>query len=152
MSILNRNRLGSNDDHARSPQDLNAALQQSSDVDSAADHFGQLANPSFIRPAEEKLRPLASLERDLFETFIENPDLAITAVEAIDPDWFETNTAKMLLTAYQDLEFDGHQLDIESVLLLVENEQLKNQLVTLQERVRKREESYHKPRNNGTTR
>ena len=134
-----QNRLGSNDDHARSPQDLNAALQQSSDVDSAADHFGQLANPSFIRAAEEKLRPLASLERDLFETFIENPELAITAVEAIDPDWFETNTAKMLLTAYQDLEFDGHQLDIESVLLLVENEQLKNQLVTLQERVHKRE-------------
>ena len=64
--------------------------------------------------------------------------VAITAVEAIDPDWFETNTAK----CYHSLsgsEFDGHQLDIESVLLLVENEQLKNQLVTLQERVHKRE-------------
>ncbi|MEC8473215.1 MAG: toprim domain-containing protein, partial [Planctomycetota bacterium] len=133
------NRVGSKDDHVRSPQDFNDALQQSSDPDSAADHFSHIANPNFARPAQEKLRPLASLERDLFETFIENPELAITAVEAIDPDWFETNTAKMLLSAYQDLEFDGHQLDIESVLLLVENEQLKNQLVTLQERVHKRE-------------
>jgi len=59
-------------------------------------------------------------------------------VEAIDPDWFETNTAKMLLSAYQDLEFDGQQLDIDSVLLLVENEQLKNQLVTLLERINRR--------------
>ena len=44
----------------------------------------------------------------------------------------------MLLSAYQDLEFEGHQLDIDSVLLLVENDQLKNQLVTLQERIQGR--------------
>ncbi len=88
--------------------------------------------------APRNLRPLAGLERDLFETLIENPELAATAVEAIDPDWFETATAKMLLSAYQDLDLAGHSLDVDSVLLLVENEQLKNQIVTLQERISRR--------------
>ena len=118
--------------------DLNAALQQATSSDDAitgAIHQNQETRQA-IPP--EKLRPLASLERDLFETLIENPELAMTAVEAIDPDWLETNTAKMLLSAYQDLEFDGHQLDIDSLLLLVENEQLKNLLVTLHERVQRR--------------
>ena len=42
----------------------------------------------------------------------------------------------MLLSAYQDLDLAGHSLDVDSLLLLIENEQLKNQIVTLQERVR----------------
>lgn len=130
-----------------STDDLNAAFQQSAEVDDFEPTSGD--QPSRINSNSPRhsiqgqtqltqLRPLASLERDLFEALIENPDLAMTAVEAIDPDWFETNTAKMLLSAYQDLEFDGQQLDIDSVLLLVENEQLKNQLVTLQERISRR--------------
>jgi DNA primase len=44
----------------------------------------------------------------------------------------------MLLSAYQDLELDGHTLDADSVMLLVENQQLKNQIVTLQERISRR--------------
>ena len=138
----------------RSPQrgaftadDLNAAFQQSAEGDEYDPTTSGQANGTSELPLRQntavpiqpvQLRPLASLERDLFEALIENPDLAITAVEAIDPDWFETNTAKMLLSAYQDLEFDGQQLDIDSVLLLVENEQLKNQLVTLLERINRR--------------
>jgi DNA primase len=124
--------------------DPNAALQQSADFEEAFDEL--LPETSrFVNPRQdvslrqqERLRSLASLERDLFETLIESPELAMTAVEVIDPEWFETNTAKMLLSAYQDLEFDGHPLDIDSLLLLVENEQLKNQLVTLQERIQNR--------------
>jgi DNA primase len=84
------------------------------------------------------LRPLSGIDRDLFETLIENPELAAMAVETIDPDWLETTAAKMLLSAYQDLDLAGHSLDVDSVLLLVENELLKNHIVTLQERVRQR--------------
>lgn len=91
-----------------------------------------------VSDASFKLPPLAALERDLFEALIENPLLATTAVEGIDPDWFETVTAKMLFSAYQDLEFSAHTLDVDSVLLLIENEQLKNQIVTLQERISRR--------------
>ncbi|MGB1925370.1 MAG: toprim domain-containing protein, partial [Rubripirellula sp.] len=120
-----------------SHDDLNAAFQQSAEADGSIETLGQTSPTSASHP-QQNLRGLASLERDLFETLIESPDLAMTAVESIDPDWFETNTAKMLLSAYQDLEFAGHQLDIDSVLLLVENEQLKNQLVTLQERIQNR--------------
>ena len=60
------------------------------------------------------------------------------AVEAIDVQWLDGMAAKMLLTAYQDLELQGHSLDVDSILLLVENEALKNQIVTLQERVAER--------------
>lgn len=120
--------------------DLNAVLQQTDEqlgITVPATSNPATSNTETRLP-QERLRGLASLERDLFETLIENPELAMTAVESIDPDWFETNTAKMLLSAYQDLEFEGHQLDIDSVLLLVENDQLKNQLVTLQERIQGR--------------
>ncbi|MGI9472413.1 MAG: DNA primase [Rubripirellula sp.] len=82
------------------------------------------------------LTPMTGLDRDLFETLIESPELAAMAVEAIDPSWFDSMAAKMLLSAYQDLDLNGHSLDIDSVLLLVENESLKSQIVTLQERVR----------------
>ena len=118
--------------------DPNAALAETAETDrdnfSVAGGAGTTARPA----APLKLRPLAGLERDLFETLIENPELAATAVEAIDPHWFETTTAKMLLSAYQDLDLAGHSLDADSVLLLVENEQLKNQIVTLQERIARR--------------
>ncbi len=89
-------------------------------------------------PAPLTLKPMRGLERDLFETLIENPELANMAVEAIDVQWLEGTAAKMLLTAYQDLELDGHCLDADSILLLVENDALKNQIVTLQERVAER--------------
>jgi DNA primase len=119
--------------------DPNAAFAESADVDAAtASDLG--AGTADAGPAvRDDLRPLTGIDRDLFETLIEDPDLAGTAVEAIDPEWFETTTAKMLLSAYQDLDLAGHSLDVDSVLLLVENEWLKNQIVTLQERLRERE-------------
>lgn len=123
----------------RNPND---AFAESSGYDEHATDEGRFnhgpAVDPMATPATIKLRPLARLERDLFETLIEVPELAATAVETIDPDWFETATAKMLLSAYQDLEMAGHTLDIDALLLLVENEQLKNQIVTLLERINSR--------------
>ena len=84
-------------------------------------------------------QPLDGIDRELFETLIDSPDLAAVAVEAIDPDWLESNTAKMLLSAYQDLELAGRDLDVDSVLLILENEYLKNQVVSLENRVQQRQ-------------
>ena len=118
----------------RSSVDPNAAFAESADLDAAngdraAVQAGTSGSPQGV------LRPLSGLDRDLFETLIENPELAAMAVETIDPDWLESTTAAMLLSAYQDLDLAGHSLDVDSVLLLVENELLKNQIVSLQERV-----------------
>ncbi len=127
--------------------DPNAAFQES--ADDAGDGPIISGNPTSApanthvaveQPAAAplSLKPMRGLERDLFETLIENPELANMAVEAIDVQWLEGMAAKMLLTAYQDLELDGHCLDADSILLLVENDALKNQIVTLQERVAER--------------
>ncbi len=89
----------------------------------------------------DRLGPVTGIDRELFETLIECPELAAVAVESIDPDWLESNTAKMILSAYQDLDLAGRTLDFESLMLAIENDELKNQLVTLQERVRLREGS-----------
>jgi DNA primase len=122
-----------------SSMDPNAAFAESADLDAVASDGSGVGESAAAADTPLALRPLAGVDRDLFETLIENPELAATAVEAIDPNWFESTTAKMLLSAYQDLDFAGHSLDIDSVLLVVENELLKNQIVTLQERVRGRE-------------
>ncbi len=116
--------------------DPNAAFAESADFDATS--MGQ-AGPSPASNAPQRqfaIRPLMGIDRKLFEALIESPELAGMAVEAIDPDWLETATAKMLLSAYQDLDLAGHSLDVDSLLLLIENEQFKNQIVTLQERVR----------------
>ncbi|WP_242632213.1 DNA primase [Rubripirellula amarantea] len=86
----------------------------------------------------EKLPPLSGLDLHLFETLIEQPDLAASAVEAIDPDWLTSITAKMLLSAYQDLDLRAMPLDGKSLLTMIENEPLKNALVTLLTRVDER--------------
>ena len=129
------------------PRDPNAALQESADGGDDAPIAGPdprqtPTNTHFAAdqasPAPISLKPMRGMERDLFETLIENPELANMAVEAIDVQWLDSMAAKMLLTAYQDLELDGHCLDADSILLLVENDALKNQIVTLQERVAER--------------
>ena len=127
--------------------DPNAALQESADDagDGPTSSTNRVPVDTNTHPAVDQptpapvsLKPMRGLERDLFETLIENPELANMAVEAIDMQWLEGMAAKMLLTAYQDLELDGHCLDADSILLLVENDALKNQIVTLQERVAER--------------
>ncbi|MFK8115291.1 MAG: DNA primase [Rubripirellula sp.] len=132
---------------SRQPQapssfDPNAAFNESADFDMGA--YGDIpgGQSSFSQrpePQSNSSRPMVGIDRKLFETLIECPDLAGTAVEAIDPDWLESNIAKMLLSAYQDLDLNGHSLDVDALLLLVENEQLKNEIVSLQDRVRDQE-------------
>lgn len=82
--------------------------------------------------------PLTGVDRELFETLLGSPEVAAMAVEAIDPEWLESLTAKMLLSAFQELDLQGRELDSVSLLTLIENDFLKNQIVTLQERIAQR--------------
>ncbi|QDT09806.1 DNA primase [Planctomycetes bacterium K23_9] len=128
--------------------DPNLALSQAGeydDYDSGAPFASQQTNTagnnqaSGQRSTPASLRPIEGVDREMFELLIESPDLAATAVESIDPNWLETNAAKMLLSAYQDLDLAGRELTADNVLLLIENETLKSQVVTLQDRVQARE-------------
>lgn len=82
--------------------------------------------------------PLSGVDRELFETLLVSPELAAMAVESIDPDWLQSTTAKMLFSAYQELDLQQRELDAESLLTLIENEYLKNQIITLLERIESR--------------
>ena len=97
-------------------------------------------SPSETRIAvAEREAPLSGFDRELFETMIESPELAGRAIEIIDPDWLDTLSAKMILAAYQELELQGRELNVETLLSLLENESLKNEVVTMQFRVAERE-------------
>ncbi|MEM0927175.1 MAG: toprim domain-containing protein, partial [Planctomycetota bacterium] len=114
-------------------------------AEAATDFEAFQADPTSSRPsprpdARETEQPLTGFDRELFETMIESPELAGRAVEAIDPEWLDTLTGKMILAAYQELDLQGRELDVESLLLLLENDFLKNEVVTLQFRLSKRGE------------
>lgn len=124
--------------------DPNAALAESADL--PGEDFADVDAAGGARvdrspAASQPLPAVTGIDRELFESLIECPELAAMAVETIDPEWFESYTAKMILSAYQDLDLAGHSLDVDSLLLVVENDQLKNQIVTLIERVRQRDGS-----------
>lgn len=89
----------------------------------------------------QKLPPLSGLDLHLFESLVESPELVASAVEAIDPNWLESITAKMILSAYQDLDLAGLPLDGNALLSMIENVSLKNAVITLLERVDQRSES-----------
>ncbi|CAD74741.1 MAG TPA: DNA primase [Rhodopirellula baltica] len=95
------------------------------------------SGPTRPQPPEQGAA-ITGVDRELFEILIESPEVAAMAVEAIDPSWLHSNTAKMLLSAYQDLDLQGRDLDVDSVLVLLENDFLKNQIITLQERIEQR--------------
>ena len=130
---------GGNPSRTQKPLDPNAALAQSADMDS---EFGTPPGgyPNLAEsPQQFAVQPIAGVDRELFELLIESPELAATAVESIDPALLDTITAKMLLSAYQDLDLAGREMDTDNLMLLLENDDLKNQVVTLQNRVQDRE-------------
>lgn len=112
-----------------------------SGFDSPAPHVarpGRQGAGGNARDGQPQGNGLSGVERELFEILIESPEVAAMAVESIDASWLQSNTAKMLLSAYQDLDLDGRDLDAASVLVLLENDFLKNQIINLQERIERR--------------
>jgi len=96
----------------------------------------EAATPMTSEPV--RLQSLNGVERELFEIMIEEPELAAIALEAIDPAWLHSDTARLLLAVYRDLEIEGRDLDFNSVLMAMESEALKNQLVTLDSSIQRR--------------
>lgn len=97
------------------------------------------------RPPAAKLQPISGIDRELFEIMIEYPEAAAQIIELIDPAWLLTDSARMLMQVYQDLELHGKELDLATVLLSVENEQLKNIIVGLDEAIQQRAEFITQP-------
>lgn len=89
------------------------------------------AVPDVLR--ESPGEPILGIDRELFKLMIDHPEQAAQAVERIDPMWLANNTARRLLQAYQDLELEGRDLDLNTLLMSLDSESLKNQLVTLAE-------------------
>jgi DNA primase len=140
------NRLTSAQSSSRAPQrniDPNDAFNEVGDAGYDASYGDSYSARESVRedhaPLPHRLPPITGMDRQLFEVLIESPELAAMAVEAIDPEWLDSITAKMLLSVYQDLDLAGRELRIDSLLLAIENESLKNVVVTLQERIAERD-------------
>ena len=108
--------------------DPNAMLAQSVDDP-------MMQSPAGAPVQQQQAQAIVGIDRELFETLIESPSLVAMAVEAVDPSWLKTPTAKMLLDAYQRMEMEGLELGADKLLLFLENEFLKNQVVTFITRV-----------------
>ena len=85
-----------------------------------------------------RLQTLSGVERELFEIMIEEPEIAASVLENVDSAWLQTDTAKLLLAAYRDLELEGRDLDFNSVLNAIDSEPLKHQLATLDAAIQRR--------------
>lgn len=84
-----------------------------------------------VRVAQVRLDPITGIDRELFQVLFTSPDIAATAIETIDPMWLHSTSAKMLLSAFQELDFDGKELTVDCLLVVLENDGLKNQVVTM---------------------
>lgn len=114
----------------------NAAFDAASDDELAAYGIDPATSSPVIRSAAAAL---SGIDRQLFETLLESPDVAAMAIESIDPQWLQSTTAQMLLSAYQDLDLQARNLDADSLLILLENESLKNEVISLLERIEQRQ-------------
>ena len=124
------------------PDDIESAFSppQPGNQFAASQFTGNPPDPR--RPVSPQSLPeITGLDMHLFETLIEEPELAAGAVEAVDPHWLSSITAKMLLSAYQDLDLRGMPLDGNALFSVLENEQLKNAVASIQFRVDERRES-----------
>ncbi len=96
------------------------------------------ATQGVSKVASVRTERLLGADRELFELLIEAPQLAAVALETLDPTWLAGDAARVLLDVYQRLELEGHDLDFNSLMLAVDDPQLKSTLVDLDQRVRDR--------------
>ena len=87
------------------------------------------------QPAQRLMRPsdMSPLERELLELIIVSPLVAPVALERVQPDWLQCDASRQMFNAYQELEYAGHPLDFDNVLIALEDPSLKSLLVTLYE-------------------
>ncbi|MEL7335197.1 MAG: hypothetical protein AAFN70_03225, partial [Planctomycetota bacterium] len=83
-------------------------------------------------------RSITGMDRDLFEIMFESPELVSVALDHVDPSCLATDTARSLLALYQQLDLEGRDLDIDTLLLHVEDDRLKNEIINLDDRLQNR--------------
>jgi len=86
----------------------------------------------------EPLEPIRGIDLELFEIMIEHPLQAAQVIEQIDPLWLHSSGARTLMQVYQDLELEGRDLDLNTVLMMIEDEGLKGMVVGIDEAMRQR--------------
>jgi len=109
-----------------------AARQRSHSFDDSG------AEPSGFEIRNEPLEPIRGIDLELFEIMIEHPLQAAQVIEQIDPMWLHSSGARTLMQAYQDLELEGRDLDLNTVLMMIEDEGLKGMVVGIDEAMRQR--------------
>lgn len=101
--------------------------------------YNQAPEPTVVVPTRnEPLTPIQGIDRELFEIMIEHPLQAAQVIEQIDPMWLHSSSARSLMQVYQDLELEGRDLDLNSVLMMIEDEDLKGLVVGIDEAMRQR--------------
>ena len=91
-------------------------------------------------PTESRGVPLSGFDRELFETMIESPDLAARAVETVNPEWLDTLAGKNDTFCIPRIGSGRSRAGSGVIVcLLLENDFLKNEIVTLQFRLTQRE-------------
>ncbi len=104
-----------------------------------ADSTGPRRNRSVVEEVAEApkriARPsdLAPIERELMELLVSAPSLAPVVLERVQPDWIESDMARAMFDAYQELELQGYSLEYASVLVAIEDASIKSLMVTLYE-------------------
>lgn len=101
-------------------------------------HSSNYSSQPSVSPEKPKWEPIVGIDRELFEILIEEPQWAPLAIEAIAPDDLQTESAREILAAYQELDLAGRDLDVQSLLSMVEVEPLRKMIVTMDENVKKR--------------
>ena len=95
-------------------------------------------NSAAARPArpavparQVRLAPITGIDRELFQVLFRSPEMAAAAIETIDPVWLHSAAAKMLLSAYQELDLAGTELTSDQLVAVIQNDSLKDQVQLL---------------------
>ena len=125
------------------PERLTRRLQHFRDEARNRKRFQRTVAPEQVEtPVPTKSRrqypAMAGLDQELFECLIQSPELAASAIETILPSWLDSSTARALLTSYQEMDLEGKDLDVDTLMTHIEDDGLKTHVVTLIERVDQR--------------
>jgi len=82
-----------------------------------------------------RLSELSSIERELLELIIVLPRVAHVALEQVCLEWLDSDPARQILDAYQQLWFSGQSLELDDVLKAIDDP-LKELVATLAEQAR----------------
>ena len=79
-----------------------------------------------------QFKQLSALEREFFEILVQHEELIPLALEQFDHSKMETAAAKALLKVYVDCDFNGIDLDFDSIITIVEDVHIKSMLVSVE--------------------